>query len=90
MCWRRSAYSRTLDPANEKEATRDHGQRATDRATSARNRGRLQIGTVGDIGPESPGDIIGIRNLCFDARLPLARDILAYQKHRVKRLRRLA
>jgi hypothetical protein len=29
-----------------------------------------------------------ITHLRFDARLPLARDIAAYQKHRVKRLRR--
>ena len=29
-----------------------------------------------------------ITHLRFDARLPLARDITAYQKHRVKRLRR--
>jgi len=29
-----------------------------------------------------------ITHLRFDARLPVARDIAAYQKHRVKRLRR--
>ena len=29
-----------------------------------------------------------ITHLCFDPRLPLARDITDYQKHRVKRLRR--
>jgi hypothetical protein len=29
-----------------------------------------------------------LTHLQFDARLPLARDIAAYQKHRVKRLRR--
>ena len=29
-----------------------------------------------------------LTHLRFDARLPLARDIAAYQKHRVKRLRR--
>jgi hypothetical protein len=28
-----------------------------------------------------------ITHLRFDARLPVARDIAAYQKHRVKRLR---
>ncbi len=31
-----------------------------------------------------------ITHLRFDGRLPLARDIAAYQKHRVKRLRRQA
>ena len=29
-----------------------------------------------------------ITHLRFDARLPLAREIAAYQRHRVKRLRR--
>ena len=29
-----------------------------------------------------------ITHLRFDARLPIARDIAVYQKHRVKRLRR--
>jgi hypothetical protein len=32
--------------------------------------------------------ITSITHLRFDPRLPLAREILAYQKHRVKRLRR--
>ncbi len=31
---------------------------------------------------------VSITHLRFDARLPLAREITAYQKHRVKRLRR--
>jgi hypothetical protein len=31
---------------------------------------------------------VSITHLRFDPRLPLARDIAAYQKHRVKRLRR--
>jgi hypothetical protein len=31
---------------------------------------------------------VSITHLRFDPRLPLARDITAYQKHRVKRLRR--
>jgi hypothetical protein len=31
-----------------------------------------------------------ITHLCFDARLALAREIAAYHKHRVKRLRRQA
>jgi hypothetical protein len=36
---------------------------------------------------ENPA-FVSITHLRFDARLPLARDIAAYQKHRVKRLRR--
>jgi hypothetical protein len=39
---------------------------------------------------ESPAAFASITHLRFDARLPLARDITAYQKHRVKRLRRQA
>ena len=31
---------------------------------------------------------MSITNLIFDRRLPLAREIAAYQKHRIKRLRR--
>ena len=31
---------------------------------------------------------VSLTHLRFDARLPLAREITAYQKHRVKRLRR--
>jgi hypothetical protein len=33
---------------------------------------------------------VSLTHLWFDAHLPLARDIAAYQKHRVKRLRRQA
>lgn len=33
---------------------------------------------------------VSLTHLRFDARLPLAREITAYQKHRVKRLRRTA
>jgi hypothetical protein len=42
-----------------------------------------------------PGDsgsevvVVSITHLQFDPRVPLARDIAAYQKHRIKRLRRL-
>jgi hypothetical protein len=32
--------------------------------------------------------VVSITHLRFDPRLPLAREIAAYQKHRVKRLRR--
>ena len=32
--------------------------------------------------------VVSITYLTFDRRLPLAREIAAYQKHRVKRLRR--
>ncbi len=32
--------------------------------------------------------IVSITHLRFDARLPLARDIVPYQRHRVKRLQR--
>ena len=32
--------------------------------------------------------LVSITHLTFDRRLPLAREIAAYQKHRVKRLRR--
>ena len=31
---------------------------------------------------------VSITHLTFDRRLPLAREIAAYQKHRIKRLRR--
>ena len=31
---------------------------------------------------------VSITHLTFDRRLPLAREIAAYQKHRVKRIRR--
>lgn len=39
-----------------------------------------------DIGPRV--FIVSITHLLFDRRLPLAREIASYQKHRVKRLRR--
>lgn len=39
-----------------------------------------------DIGPRA--FIVSITHLLFDRRLPLARGIAGYQKHRVKRLRR--
>jgi hypothetical protein len=32
--------------------------------------------------------VVSITHLAFDPRLPVARDIASYQKHRVKRLRR--
>ena len=35
-----------------------------------------------------PVFFVSITHLTFDRRLPLAREIAAYQKHRVKRLRR--
>ncbi len=42
-----------------------------------------------DLGPDAVKDAFAsITHLRFDARLPLARDIAAYQKHRVKRLKR--
>jgi hypothetical protein len=42
-----------------------------------------------DLGPEIDNEAyVSITHLRFDARLPLARAIAAYQKHRVKRLRR--
>ena len=42
-----------------------------------------------DLGPDvEKGAFTSITHLRFDARLPLARDIAAYQKHRVKRLTR--
>jgi hypothetical protein len=31
--------------------------------------------------------VVSITHLAFDPRLPVARDIAAYQKHRIKRLR---
>jgi hypothetical protein len=41
-----------------------------------------------DFGQEcASAAVVSITHLRFDARLPLARDITAYQKHRVKRLR---
>jgi hypothetical protein len=39
-----------------------------------------------DVGPGA--FIVSITHLLFDRRLPLAREIASYQKHRVKRLRR--
>ena len=44
---------------------------------------KLDLGA--DIGKEA---FTSITHLRFDPRLPLAREITAYQKHRVKRLRR--
>src|SRR3954470_9170970 len=43
-----------------------------------------------DFGTEDadPVFFVSITHLPFDRRLPLAREIAAYQKHRVKRLRR--
>ena len=42
-----------------------------------------------DLGPDvENAAFVSITHLCFDARLPLAREINAYQKHRVKHLRR--
>ena len=42
-----------------------------------------------DLGRETDAEAFAsITHLRFDARLPLARDIAAYQRHRVKRLRR--
>ena len=32
--------------------------------------------------------LVSITHLAFDRRLPIARDIAAYQKHRIKRIRR--
>ena len=39
-----------------------------------------------DVGPRA--FIVSITHLLFDRKLPLAREIASYQKHRVKRLRR--
>ena len=43
-----------------------------------------------DFGQEDtdPAFFVSITHLSFDRRLPLAREITAYQKHRVKRIRR--
>jgi len=42
-----------------------------------------------DLGPKVENQaFVSITHLRFDARLPLARAITTYQKHRVKRLRR--
>ena len=42
-----------------------------------------------DLGPDVEKEAFtSITHLRFDPRLPLARDIAAYQKHRVKRLKR--
>jgi hypothetical protein len=42
-----------------------------------------------DLGPDvEKAAFTSITHLRFDARLPLAREIAAYQKHRVKRLQR--
>lgn len=42
------------------------------------------------LGPEERPFFVSITHLRFDARSPLARVIAAYQKHRNKRIRRLA
>ena len=43
-----------------------------------------------DFGYEDDREVllVSITHLTFDRRLPLAREIAAYQKHRIKRLRR--
>ncbi len=42
-----------------------------------------------DLGPDVENEaFVSITHLRFDARLPLAREITAYQKHRIKHLRR--
>lgn len=41
-----------------------------------------------DAGAGTSAVVTSLTHLRFDPRLPLARDILTYQKHRVKRLRR--
>jgi hypothetical protein len=43
-----------------------------------------------DFGHEDDREVVlvSITNLIFDRRLPVAREIAAYQKHRIKRLRR--
>jgi hypothetical protein len=44
-----------------------------------------------DLGADMQNEaFVSITHLRFDPRLPLARKITAYQKHRVKRLRRQA
>jgi hypothetical protein len=44
-----------------------------------------------DLGREESAKafFVSITHLAFDPRAPLAREIVAYQKHRIKRLRRL-
>jgi hypothetical protein len=44
-----------------------------------------------DLGREESAKafFVSITHLAFDPRTPLAREIVAYQKHRIKRLRRL-
>ncbi len=39
-------------------------------------------------GEGEKGFFVSITHLTFDRRLPLAREIAAYQKHRIKRIRR--
>ena len=41
-----------------------------------------------DAGADTGAVLTSLTHLRFDPHLPLARDILTYQKHRVKRLRR--
>jgi len=41
-----------------------------------------------DAGPDTSAVFTSLTHLRFDPRLTLARDILTYQKHRTKRLRR--
>jgi hypothetical protein len=44
-----------------------------------------------DLGPgrDAKAFFVSITHLAFDRRAPLAREIAAYQKHRIKRLRQL-
>jgi hypothetical protein len=46
---------------------------------------RLDDGRDGGVG----GFVVSITHLMFDRRLPMAREIAVYQKHRVKSLRKL-
>ena len=49
---KRARRQQRLDRKRRRRSTRNQATEARDRATSSRNTGRNQIGTVGDIEPE--------------------------------------
>jgi hypothetical protein len=85
-------------PESETHLTQEPAQSAV----SANTMGSCQVKSVSYAGDEGgivchfePEDgssevvVVSITHLDFDPHLPLAREIAAYQKHRLKRLRRL-
>ena len=66
-----------------------HQECATDRPAAMREGPWPRVACRLDFAGEAQNAaFVSITHLRFDARLPLAREIIAYQKHRVKRLQR--